>query len=271
MITERPPGLQGYRYPYFTTYAIAQLRASLRRRAPSRKAACRSTRRSITRMQNIAQDAVDVGRAAGGRRRHRRARSRARRASSVDGRDPRDGRRRGTSRSPTSSIAPGRRDVSRARRSRSTTIRRRSIPACRRSTIIDDTPVSYPMGDGTQLVAAGRRSQLYGRDLASRRARAIAQRRRGEAGRTRRHRPRHRVRAPHGRHGAARSEPLARARLVGRLAARSGQRLCDARQSGAPHRSHAVPDRERFARQSSSSTTATRSDRRRQRRNGVSS
>ena len=134
----------------------------------------------------------------------------------------------GRSRSTINSIAPGRRAASPVRRSRPTSTRRRSTAGCRRPTIIDDSPVSYPMGDGTQWAPQDDDHRFHGADHAALRAGAIAQRRSGKAGGTARHRPRHRVREAHGREGAARSQSLAGAGHQRRLAARSGRRLRDA-------------------------------------------
>ncbi len=134
------------------------------------------------------------------------------------------------------------------------------------TTIVEDSPVSYPMGDGTQWAPMDDDNRYLRGDDVALRARAIAQRRRREARREDRHRSRDRVREAHGDQGAARAEPLARARQFGRLAARYGLRLCDDRERRDPHRSLADPRRARFARHDrarQSLPAADRSDRRR--------
>ncbi len=86
------------------------------------------------------------------------------------------------------------------------------------TTIIDDTPVGYPMGDGTHVVIRTTTTTATWAPFRCARARAVAQRRRGEASRSHRLRSRHRIRASHGRHVAARSEPFARAGFLRRFA-----------------------------------------------------
>ncbi len=93
------------------------------------------------------------------------------------------------------------------------------------TTTIDDSPVSYPMGDGTSWSPNDDDGRYMGAVTLRTALDALAQRRRGQAGRPRRARQGDRLRAPHGRHAAARAESLARARFVGGVAARSGQRV----------------------------------------------
>jgi hypothetical protein len=85
--------------------------------------------------------------------------------------------------------------------------------------------------------------RFLGPGHAALRAGAVAQRRGGQTGRTTRHRPGDRVRAPHGRALAARSQSLARARQQRGHAARHGRGLRDDRRSGHPHRSDRDPAR----------------------------
>ena len=137
------------------------------------------------------------------------------------------------------------------------------------STIIDDSPVSYPMGDGTQWSPLDDDHSYMGAITLREALDAFAQRRRGEARRARRPGSRHRLRASHGRHRAAGGEPFARARVVGRLGARSGQRLLDAGKSRAARRPHAVPDGEGFVGQRRLGRPLSVGERRRQRGNGI--
>ena len=221
LVSERLPGLQGYRYPYFTTYAIAQLEQCSARRQ-SRRAACRFTRRFDQRMQAHRARGGNVGRPPGNRRGYQRAPSGAGCAAAVDRRDPRDGRRRAFFARTTNSIARGRRGDSRVRRSRSTITRPRSI---RGMPAVDNRRrFAGELSDGRRhaMVAEGRRPQLYGRDNAARGADDVAQHRCGEAGRPHWIGSYHRLRASHGRDVASRGKSLARARFVGRLRARSG-------------------------------------------------
>ena len=118
LIAQRATGLQGYRYPYFTTYAIAQLERIFGKNAVE-EGGLQVYTTLDPRMQQIAQEAVTWGVRQRRRRGNRRAPGGARRAASVDGRDPGDGRRNRSSRCTTSSIARGRRAGNRARRSRS--------------------------------------------------------------------------------------------------------------------------------------------------------
>ncbi len=60
LIEERSPGLQGYRYPYFTTYAIAQLQKTFGNRAVE-EGGLQVYTTLDARMQDIAQQAVSWG------------------------------------------------------------------------------------------------------------------------------------------------------------------------------------------------------------------
>lgn len=60
LISERPPGLQGYRYPYFTTYAIAQL-LRLFGKSAVEEGGLQVNTTLDTRMQDIAEEAVTWG------------------------------------------------------------------------------------------------------------------------------------------------------------------------------------------------------------------
>ncbi|HEY9086371.1 MAG TPA: PBP1A family penicillin-binding protein [Candidatus Tyrphobacter sp.] len=60
LIAQRPGGLQGYAYPYFTTYAVAQLERLFGRQAVE-ESGLQVTTTLDPRAQRIAQDAVDWG------------------------------------------------------------------------------------------------------------------------------------------------------------------------------------------------------------------
>ena len=153
---------------------------------PSKRADCRSTRRSTSACRTIAQEAVTWGVASSRRRGDRRASSGARRASarrperfwrwsaatdfSLDNQFNRAWQAR---RQPGSSFKIY--DYTAAIDS--------GMPA---STIIDDSPVSYPMGDGTQWSPMDDDNSYMGAITLAPRAHALAQHRRGEARRTRR-------------------------------------------------------------------------------------
>ncbi len=92
LVQQQLPGLQGYRYPYFTTYAIAQLQRLFGANAVEQGGMQVFTTLDPA-MQRIAQEAVTWGVHQVGRRRDRRPSSGAGRAAAVDRRDRRDGRR----------------------------------------------------------------------------------------------------------------------------------------------------------------------------------
>jgi len=148
LIEQRPSGLQGYRYPYFTTYAIAQLERVFGKNAVEEGGLQAYTTLDV-RMQRIAQEAVSWGvrqAIAEGIGAHEAALVALRPTTGeilamVGGtgftlrnqfnRAWQAGRQPGSSFKVydyTAAIDSG-------------------MPA---STIIDDSPVSYPMGDGTQ-------------------------------------------------------------------------------------------------------------------------
>ena len=207
----------------------------------------------------------DVGRRSGARRGHQRARSGARFDPALDRRDRRDDRRpalfAGQSvQSRVAGEAPARLVVQGLR-----------LHRCHRfghAAVDDHRRFAGRVSDGRrhELVAERRRFPVYGRGHAAHGADALAQRRRGQAGRAYRPGSRDRLRAPHGRHVRARAESFARARFVGGIGAGSGQRVLDARQPRAARRSDAVPLGERFARQHRAGQSVRAGQRRRRRR-----
>jgi len=148
LVSERIPGLQGYRYPYFTTYAIAQLEHLFGATAVE-EGGLQVYTTLDQRMQNIAQEAVAWGveqALAEGIGAHQAALVALRPSTgevlamvggvhfSLTNQFNRAWQAR---RQPGSSFKIY--DYTAAIDS--------GMPA---STIVDDTPVSYPMGDGTQ-------------------------------------------------------------------------------------------------------------------------
>lgn len=148
LIAERPPGLQGYRYPYFTTYAIAQLQHLFGKNAVE-EGGMQVYTTLDTHMQDVAQEAVTWGvnqAIAEGIGAHQAALVALRPSTgeivamvggtgfSLHNQFNRAWQAR---RQPGSSFKIY--DYTAAIDS--------GMPA---STIIDDSPVSYPMGDGTQ-------------------------------------------------------------------------------------------------------------------------
>ncbi|HEY6326035.1 MAG TPA: PBP1A family penicillin-binding protein [Candidatus Cybelea sp.] len=148
LIAERPPGLQGYRYPYFTTYAIAQLERLFGKDAVN-EGGLQAYTTLDTRMQQIGQEAVEWGvrqAIAEGIGAHQAALVALRPSTgeivamvggtgfSLHNQFNRAWQAR---RQPGSSFKIY--DYTAAIDS--------GMPA---STVIDDSPVSYPMGDGTQ-------------------------------------------------------------------------------------------------------------------------
>ena len=180
LIGERPQGLQSYRYPYFTTYVTHLLEAQFGTQATFEGGLQVYTTLDPA-MQDAAQDAVTwgIGRAEG--RGHRRAPRRARRDPAVDRRDPRDGRRRDAVLAdepvqPRVAGAPPAGLVVQSVRLHRGDRRRPSADHDRRG-----HAGQLPDGRRHALGADGRRQPLPGRDHAALRARAVAQRRRGEA------------------------------------------------------------------------------------------
>lgn len=148
LVAEQSPGLQGYRYPYFTTYAIAELQRLFGRKAVE-EGGLQVYTTLDARMQTIAQEAVTwgVGQAvAEGIGAHEAALVAIRPSTGeilamVGGKGftlhNQFNRAWQAHRQPGSSFKAY--DYTAAIDS--------GMPA---STIIDDSPVSYPMGDGTQ-------------------------------------------------------------------------------------------------------------------------
>ena len=148
LITQQPPGLQGYRFPYFTTYAIAQLERQFGK-STVEQGGLQVYTTLDERMQRLAQQAVTWG--------VRQSISEgigAHEAALVALR-PSTGEILAMVGAPDfpstiNSIAPGRLDRqpgSSLKIYDYTAAIDEGIPA---STVIDDSPVSYPMGDGTQ-------------------------------------------------------------------------------------------------------------------------
>jgi penicillin-binding protein 1A len=147
LISEQPTGLQGYRYPYFTTYAIAQLERAFGTSAVE-EGGLQAYTTLDARLQEIAQEAVTwgVGRSvAEGIGAHQAALVALRPSTGeilamVGGTgftlNNQFNRAWQARRQPGSSFKIY--DYTAAIDS--------GMPA---STVIDDTPVSYPMGDGT--------------------------------------------------------------------------------------------------------------------------
>ncbi|MGB6950488.1 MAG: PBP1A family penicillin-binding protein, partial [Candidatus Cybelea sp.] len=148
LITERPTGLQGYRYPYFTTYAIAQLEHLFGASAVE-EGGLQVYTTLDQRMQNIAQAAVTWGvqqAVAEGIGAHEAALVALR---------PSTGEILAMVGGTGFSLTNQYNRAWQARRQPGSSFKiydytaaiDSGMPA---STIIDDTPVSYPMGDGTQ-------------------------------------------------------------------------------------------------------------------------
>jgi penicillin-binding protein 1A len=147
LIPQRPPGLQGYLYPYFTTYAIAQLQRLFGDDAVEQSGLQVYTTLD-TRMQRAAQEAVDWGvkqAIAEGINAHQAALVALRPSTGeilamVGGTnfslDNQFNRAWQAHRQPGSSF----------KLYVYTAAIDSGLPA---NTIMDDTPVSYPMGDGT--------------------------------------------------------------------------------------------------------------------------
>jgi penicillin-binding protein 1A len=148
LIEQRPAGLQGYRYPYFTTYAIAQLERLFGKNAVE-EGGLQVYTTLDTRMQQIAQEAVTWGvheAIAEGIGAHQAALVALRPSTGeilamVGGRGfslhDQFNRAWQARRQPGSSFKIY--DYTAAVDA--------GMPV---STVIDDSPVSYPMGDGTQ-------------------------------------------------------------------------------------------------------------------------
>ncbi|HYL26682.1 MAG TPA: penicillin-binding transpeptidase domain-containing protein, partial [Candidatus Nitrosotalea sp.] len=147
LIQQRLPGLQGYRYPYFTTYAIAQLEQLFGKNSVE-EGGLQVYTTLDERMQNIAQEAVTWGvnqAVAEGIGAHEAALVAIR---------PSTGEILAMVGGTGFSLRNQFNRAWQARRQPGSSFKiydytaaiDQGIPA---STIIDDTPVSYPMGDGT--------------------------------------------------------------------------------------------------------------------------
>ncbi len=148
LIAEQPPGLQGYRYPYFTTYAIAQLERLFGKSAVEEGGLQVDTTLD-THLQQLAQDAIDWG------VRQAIAEGIGAHEAALVALRPSTGEivamvggtgftlRNQFNRAWQAHRQPG----SSFKIYDYTAAIDEGIPA---STIIDDSPVSYPMGDGTQ-------------------------------------------------------------------------------------------------------------------------
>jgi penicillin-binding protein 1A len=148
LIAEQPPGLQGYRYPYFTTYAIAQLEKLYGANTVD-EGGLQVYTTLDTRMQRIAQEAVAWGvhqAVAEGIGAHQAALVALR---------PSTGEILAMVGGSGFSLHNQFNRAWQARRQPGSSFKiydytaaiDQGIPA---STIVDDSPVSYPMGDGTQ-------------------------------------------------------------------------------------------------------------------------
>ncbi len=148
LIPQRLPGLQGYLYPYFTTYAIAQLQR-LFGNAAVEQGGLQVFTTLDTRMQRAAQDAVDWGvkqAIAEGINAHQAALVALR---------PSTGEILAMVGGTGFSLSNQFNRAWQARRQPGSSFKLyvytaavdSGLPA---STIMDDTPVSYPMGDGTE-------------------------------------------------------------------------------------------------------------------------
>ena len=148
LIEQRPPGLQGYRYPYFTTYAIAQLEQLFGKNAVQ-EGGLQVYTTLDTQMQQLAQEAVTWG--------VRQAISEgigAHQAALVALR-PSTGEILAMVGGTGFSLRNQFNRAWQARRQPGSSFKiydytaaiDSGMPA---STIIDDSPISYPMGDGTQ-------------------------------------------------------------------------------------------------------------------------
>jgi penicillin-binding protein 1A len=147
LIAPRPPGLQGYRYPYFTTYAIAQLQHIFGDDAVE-EGGLQVYTTLDTRMQVLAQEAVTWGvrqAAAEGIGAHQAALVAIR---------PSTGEILAMVGGAGFSLGNQFNRAWQARRQPGSSFKLYDYTAAidsgmPASTIVDDTPVSYPMGDGT--------------------------------------------------------------------------------------------------------------------------
>ncbi len=148
LISQRASGLQGYAYPYFTTYAIAQLQRTFGKEAVE-EGGLQVYTTLDPRMERIAQDAVDWGVAQA-----RNEGINAHQAALVALR-PSTGEILAMVGGTGFSLSNQFNRAWQARRQPGSSFKAyvytaaidSGMPA---STTIDDTPVSYPMGDGTR-------------------------------------------------------------------------------------------------------------------------
>jgi penicillin-binding protein 1A len=148
LITQQPPGLQGYRYPYFTTYALAELQRLFGKSAVE-EGGLQVYTTLDPRMQQIAQEAVTWGvrQAIGEGIGAHQAALVALRPSTGEILAMVGGARFSLSNQFNRAWQARRQPGSSFKIYDYTAAIDSGMPA---STIVDDTPVSYPMGDGTQ-------------------------------------------------------------------------------------------------------------------------
>ena len=148
LVAQRPSGLQGYRYPYFTTYAIAQLERLFGKRTVE-EGGLQVYTTLDERMQRLAQEAVTWGvrQAIGEGIGAHQAALVALRPSTGEIVAMVGGAGFSLSNQFNRAWQAHRQPGSSFKIYDYTAAIDQGIPA---STIIDDSPVSYPMGDGTQ-------------------------------------------------------------------------------------------------------------------------
>ncbi len=148
LIAERPPGLQGYRYPYFTTYAIAQLERLFGKSAVN-EGGLQVYTTLDPRIQQIGQEAIDWG------VRQALAEGIGAHQAALVALRPSTGEIVAMIGGTGFSLRNQFNRAWQARRQPGSSFKiydytaaiDSGMPA---STVIDDSPVSYPMGDGTQ-------------------------------------------------------------------------------------------------------------------------
>ena len=267
LISERPTGLQGYRDPYFTTYAIAQLNQLFGESAVEQGGLSVYTTLD-ERMQRIAQEAVTWGvhqAVAEGIGAHQAALVAIR---------PSTGEIVAMIGGAGFSLNNQFNRAWQARRQPGSSFKiydytaaiDEGIPA---STIIDDSHVSYPMGDGTMWTPMDDDDSYMGaitlREALTLSRNVVAVKLAERVGLDKIIGYAHRM----GVTVAARSEPFACARFVRSHGARSSEWVLDACESRASHRSDAVSPRERFVGNQPSRQPRSAGHRRGERWNGV--
>ncbi len=266
LIAPRLTGLQGYRYPYFTTYAIARLEQIFGRNAVE-EGGLQVYTTLDQRMQDMAQEAVTWGvnqAVAEGIGAHQAALVALR---------PSTGEILAMVGGTGFSLHNQFNRAWQAHRQPGSSFKVYDYTAAidtgmTAATIIDDTPVTYPMGDGTHWSPMDDDNRYMGAITLREALTHVAQCRRGEDRRARRHRPGHRLRASHGRDGAAGGESFARARIFGRFRSirRPAMRRSPTKGCTSIRRRFA---RQRFARQRRARQSRPAGERRRQRRHRV--